>query len=117
VQLLDNHITAVVFRFDPDKDAQPHYVEYRIETDQELSVLVLLNRIQNEIDPTLSFRSYCCGLQMCQSCLVKVNQKKRLACLTLVKPGERIVIEPTSYPDLHIKDLVIQFSEGESEWG
>jgi succinate dehydrogenase/fumarate reductase-like Fe-S protein len=107
---LNNPITAVVFRFDPDKDAQPYYVEYQVESDQELSVLVLLNRIQNEIDQTLSFRSYCCGLQMCQSCLVKVNQKKRLACLTLAKPGERIVIEPTTYPDFHIKDLVVKLN-------
>lgn len=107
---MDNHITAVVFRFDPDRDAEPYYVEYRIETDQELSVLVLLNRIQSEIDQTLSFRSYCCGLQMCQSCLVKVNHKKRLACLTLAKPGEKVIIEPESYPDFHIKDLVVQFN-------
>ena len=105
---MDNPITAVVFRFDPDKDAQPYYVEYRVETDQELSVLVLLNRIQNEIDPTLSFRSYCCGLQMCQSCLVRINQRKRLACVTLAKPGEKIVIDPATYPDFHIKDLVVK---------
>jgi succinate dehydrogenase/fumarate reductase-like Fe-S protein len=107
---LNQPITAVVFRFDPDKDAQPYYAEYQVESDQELSVLVLLNRIQNEIDQTLSFRSYCCGLQMCQSCRVKVNQKKRLACLTLAKPGERIVIEPTTYPDFHIKDLVVKLN-------
>ena len=114
MQLLDNCVTAVVFRLDPDRDTQPSYVEYKVETDQELSVLVLLNRIQNEIDPTLSFRSYCCGLQMCQSCLVRVNKKKRYACLTLVRPGERIVIDPATYPDLHIKDLVVQLSKGVS---
>ena len=107
---MDKHITAVVFRFDPDRDAKPYYVEYRVETDQELSVLVLLNRIQSEIDQTLSFRSYCCGLQMCQSCLVKVNQKKRLACLTLAKPGEKVIIEPAAYPDFHVKDLVVKFN-------
>ena len=107
---MDNHITAVIFRFDPEKDAQPYYVEYQVETNQELSVLILLNRIQSEMDQTLSFRSYCCGLQMCQSCLVKINHKKRLACLTLAKPGEKVVIEPTTYPDFHIKDLVVKFS-------
>ena len=111
---MDNHITVVVFRFDPDKDAQPYYVEYHVEADRELPVLVLLNRIQNEIDQTLSFRSYCCGLQMCQSCLVKVNQKKQFACLTLAKPGEKVTIDPATYPDFHIKDLVVKFSEGES---
>jgi succinate dehydrogenase/fumarate reductase-like Fe-S protein len=43
-----------------------------------------------------------------------VNKKKRYACLTLVKPGERIVIDPATYPDLHIKDLVVQLSKGVS---
>jgi succinate dehydrogenase / fumarate reductase iron-sulfur subunit len=105
---LDNHITAVIFRFDPEKDAQPYYVEYQVETNQELSVLILLNRIQSEMDQTLSFRSYCCGLQMCQSCLVKINQKKRFACLTLAKPGEKVIIEPATYPDFHVKDLVVK---------
>ena len=101
-------ITAVVFRFDPDKDTEPHYVEYQVETDVELSVLVVLNRIQSEMDETLSFRSYSCGLQMCQSCLVRINQKKRFACLTLARPGDRIVIEPATYPDSHVKDLVVK---------
>ena len=60
-------ITARIFRFNPETDTSPHYTEYRVEAAEELSVLVLLDRIQREMDPTLSFRSYCCGLQMCAS--------------------------------------------------
>lgn len=107
---MGDYITAVVFRYDQERDAEPHYQEYQVEMKEEISVLVLLDRIQKEIDETLSFRSYCCGLQMCRSCLMKINQKKQFACITLVKPGERITIEPLSFPDKHVKDLVVQIN-------
>jgi succinate dehydrogenase/fumarate reductase-like Fe-S protein len=103
---MNNQITAIVFRYDPERDEKPYYDEYRVEAEEEISVLILLNRIHNEIDPTLSFRSFCCGLQMCRSCLLKINHKKRFACLTPVKPGEKVTIEPALYPDGHVKDLV-----------
>ncbi|MFC1910391.1 2Fe-2S iron-sulfur cluster-binding protein [Chloroflexota bacterium] len=100
-------ITAVIFRFDPDRDAKPYYDTFQVEVKEEISVLVLLKRIQEEQDPTLSFRRFCCGLQMCRSCLMKVNRHKKFACLTLVRPGEQVTIEPLSYPESHIKDLVV----------
>lgn len=106
---MNNHITAIVFRYDPEIDREPYYDEYCVKAEEEISVLVLLNHIHNEIDPTLSFRSYCCGLQMCRSCLMKIDRKKRFACLTLVKPGETVTIEPALYPEGHIKDLVSKF--------
>jgi len=110
---MNTHITANVFRFDPDTDREPFYKEYRVKSDGEMSVLVLLDRIQREIDQTLSFRSFCCGLQMCRSCLMKINHKKKFACLTIVKPGEKVVIEPATYPELHIKDLVVKLADKE----
>jgi succinate dehydrogenase/fumarate reductase-like Fe-S protein len=112
---MNNPITAVVFRYDPERDEKPYYDEYRVNAQEEMSVLILLNRIHNEIDPTLSFRSFCCGLQMCQSCLMNINDKKRLACLTLVKPGEKVTIDPASYPEGHVKDLVAKIVDGYSD--
>ena len=106
-------ITARIFRYDPDQEAQPRYQEYHVPVEEEISVLVLLNRIQKEMDPTLSFRSFCCGLQMCGSCLMKIDHKKRFACLTLVKPGETVTLDPVTYPDRHIKDLVTQLIQKE----
>ncbi len=108
-------ITALVFRFDPERDKKPYYVEYRLKVEAPLSVLVLLNKIQTELDQTLSFRDYCCGLQMCKSCMVRVNKKKRLACLTIVRPGDSIIIDPVTYPEHHIKDLVVKTDEGRAK--
>ena len=104
-------IIAQVFRFDPDCDMEPRYQEYPVPVEEEISALVLLNRIQQEIDPTLSFRSFCCGLQMCRSCLMRIDGKRRFACITLVKPGARITVDPLTFPDGHIKDLVVEMSD------
>jgi succinate dehydrogenase/fumarate reductase-like Fe-S protein len=104
-------ITALVYRFDPDHDTAPRYQEYLVPVMEELSVLVLLNRIQQEIDPTLSFRSYCCGLQMCRSCLMKIDGRRKFACITSVKPGEKVTVEPLTFPEGHIKDLVVRISD------
>ena len=104
-------IIAKIFRFDPDRDREPRFQEYSISTEEDTTVLMLLDRIYREQDTTLSFRNYCCGLQMCRSCLMKINQKKKFACLTRVEPGEEVVLEPVSFPDQHIKDLVIQIKE------
>lgn len=108
---MNNQIIAIVFRYDPERDKKPYYDEYHVKAEGEMSVLILLNRIHNEIDTTLSFRSFCCGLQMCRSCLMKINHKKKFACLTLVKPGEKVIVEPAFYPDGHIKDLVSKLTE------
>jgi len=106
-----HYITARVFRFDPTTDKEPYFKTYKIRTDDRVSVLVLLDQIYKEVDHTLSFRSYCCGLQMCRSCLMKINRRNALACLTLVKPGDEVLIEPISYPQQHIKDLVVKIGE------
>ena len=108
-------ITARIFRFDPDCDSEPRYQEYAVPVEEEMSVLVLLNRIQQEIDPTLSFRSYCCGLQMCRSCLMRIDGKRRFACITLVKPGAALTVDPLTFPAGHIKDLVVEMSNTNQE--
>ena len=108
---MSEQITARVFRYDPDMDKEPYFKEYKVGAEDKMSILVLLDRIYKELDRTLSFRNYCCGLQMCRSCLMKINHKKRLACLTLVEPGETVVLEPASYPDQHVKDLVVHLKE------
>ncbi|MFH1646701.1 MAG: 2Fe-2S iron-sulfur cluster-binding protein [Chloroflexota bacterium] len=108
---MKGYITASVFRYDPEQDSEPRYQEYQVKADEEMSVLVLLKHIQEETDPMLSFRSYCCGLQMCRSCLMKIDRQKKFACLTPVRPGENVIIEPATYPEAHVKDLVVKFDD------
>jgi fumarate reductase (CoM/CoB) subunit B len=110
---MEQSIKVVVFRYDPAAGDPPRYDEFRVDAGEEMSVLLLLDKIQKEIDPTLGFRAYCCGLQMCRSCLVKINRKNRLACITLVKPGEEVLVEPATFSEKHIRDLVVSADYGE----
>jgi succinate dehydrogenase/fumarate reductase-like Fe-S protein len=108
---MKKYINVNIFRYDPDTDDAPYFKSYQVKALEEVSVLVLLDRIQKEQDQTLSFRSYCCGLQNCRSCRMKINQKPLFACLTIIKPGEEITVEPLSFPGRHIKDLVVDAKE------
>jgi succinate dehydrogenase/fumarate reductase-like Fe-S protein len=76
-------ITAMIFRYDPDLDTEPRFQEYQVAVRRDVSTCPS-NRIQQEMDETPSFRSFCCGLQFCRSCLMKINGKRRFACITLV---------------------------------
>ncbi len=76
--------TFRVFRFDPDTDRSPRFDQYEVSFGDPVSVLVLLSRIQKEQDRTLALRDYSCGLQLCGSCLMKINGKKKFACHELV---------------------------------
>jgi succinate dehydrogenase/fumarate reductase-like Fe-S protein len=111
---MDGTIIALIFRYDPDRDREPRYQEYRVDVEEETSVLVLLNRIQQEMDETLGFRSFCCGLQMCRSCLMRIDKERRFACLTLVKPGEKVTVDPLTFPEGHIRDLVVKTNAEET---
>lgn len=102
-----NHIaTFRVFRYDPETDKEPRFDEYQFAVQDPVPVLVALSRIQKEQDPTLAFRDYSCGLQLCGSCLLKINGKRQFACHELVKGGETITLEPLYFPENHVRDLV-----------
>ncbi|MDQ7038371.1 MAG: succinate dehydrogenase/fumarate reductase iron-sulfur subunit [Aquificota bacterium] len=78
--------------------------ELEIDVPEGSTVLDLLFRIKEEVDPTLSFRSMC-RASICGTCSVKVNGEPKLACNTKVK-GEEITIEPVDNAR-PIKDLVV----------
>jgi succinate dehydrogenase/fumarate reductase-like Fe-S protein len=102
-----NKVTTLrVFRFDPDSDKEPRFDEYKFTVQEPVSVLVALSRLQKEQDPTLAFRDYSCGLQLCGSCLLKINGKQQVACHQLVRGGETLTLEPLFFPERHVRDLV-----------
>jgi succinate dehydrogenase/fumarate reductase-like Fe-S protein len=105
---MSDAITALVFRYDSDGDAEPRNQEYRVPTEEETTVLILLNRIHRGMDQTLSFRSFCCGLQMRRSCVMRIDDKKKFACLTLLRSGQKVTLEPVTFSAAHIKDLVAE---------
>jgi len=90
-----------VRRFDPDKETEPHFVNYTVKVNDGARVLNVLHAIHDTIDPTLSYR-YSCASGQCGSCAVRVNGEPVLACMEEAK--DNITIEPLNL-DVK-KDLV-----------
>ncbi|KYZ78024.1 ferredoxin [Anaerosporomusa subterranea] len=101
-------IFVKVFRFEPDK-AAGWFQDYVVESAEPLSVMALLAKI-HEVEPAFACRTSTCFKGKCGSCLVRVNGQDVLGCVTLVKPGEAVVVEPHSKFKL-IRDVVVDFSQ------
>src|SRR3990170_4632963 len=95
-----------VLRFDPERDAAPHWEEYTVEAEPSDRVLDLLHRVKWYQDGTLTFRRSCAH-GVCGSDAMLINGRNRLACEVLVKEtGARVSVEPVR-GSLVIKDLLI----------
>jgi succinate dehydrogenase / fumarate reductase iron-sulfur subunit len=94
-----------VFRFDPEKDKEPHYQDFAVEADPMDRLLDCLNRIRWEQDPTLSYR-WSCGHGICGSDGMRINGICGVPCQKLVKAYPEVLIEPLPVFNV-IKDLVV----------
>ena len=103
-------ITFQIQRFDPEKDASPHFEDYEVELEPESRVLDGLVRIKTYIDGSLAFRKSCAH-GICGSDAMIIDGVERLACKTLLRdlkaaPGGRIRIEPLKGLPLQ-RDLMV----------
>lgn len=62
---------------------------------EPLSVMALMAEI-HALDETFACRSSTCFKGQCGSCLVRVNGRDALGCVTMVQPGETVTLEPHS---------------------
>src|SRR6201994_1917637 len=100
-----------IYRWDPADKANPKMDTFEIDLDHcGPMVLDALVKINDQIDPTLSFRRSC-REGVCGSCAMNIDGKNHLACLTPIesaKPGPSRV---TPLPHLPVlKDLVADLS-------
>ncbi len=102
-------MVARVFRFAPETAGMGHFEDFQVESTEPLSVMALLAKV-HEIDPTFACRTSTCFKGICGSCLVRVNGKDVFGCMTLVLPGETVVVEPHS-KFKRIRDVVVDFSQ------
>jgi len=71
-----------VYRWDPSTGENPRIDTYEVDMDNCPSkVLDVLNKIKNEIDPTLAYRRSCAH-GVCGSCAMNMGGKNGLACTT-----------------------------------
>ncbi len=100
-------IEVRIQRFNPAKDKQPYYKEYRIPFEQGLTVLMVLNHIYENIDTSLAYY-YSCRTGKCGGCTLMVNGKGVQSCVTPVEGN--IVVEPARGFEV-IKDLAVDFNK------
>jgi succinate dehydrogenase / fumarate reductase iron-sulfur subunit len=107
------HVRLQVQRFNPEKDAKPHWQTFFLANVEPTErVLDLLIYVKGHLDGTLTFR-HSCAHGVCGSDAMRINHVNRLACKTLVgtlvEPGAQLVeikVQPLLGLPL-VKDLVV----------
>jgi len=93
-------VRVEVNRFDPRSDKGSWVQAYTIDAEETDRVLDVLIRIKDTLDASLSFR-YSCAHGVCGSDAMRINDKERLACKTLV----RDVVTPPAEAVIHVAPL------------
>ena len=81
-----------VMRYNPEQDAEPHFVTYDVPYDETTSLLDALGYIKDNLAADLSYR-WSCRMAICGSCGMMVDRVPKLACKTFL----RDYIFPKSY--------------------
>jgi succinate dehydrogenase / fumarate reductase iron-sulfur subunit len=76
-------ISFKVYRYNPQVDAHPYHDTFDIPVEKGITVLRALDYIKQNLEPRLSFRSFC-HAGICGSCAMKINGVTKLACTTQV---------------------------------
>ncbi len=104
-------VTLKILRYNPEKDAQPHYERYSLDAEPTDRILDVLEKIKAYEDGTLTFRRSCAH-GICGSCAMRINGRNRLACKTLLQTldtSKEITVEPIlGLP--RVKDLIVDMT-------
>ena len=98
-----------VYRSTTGKPSEYSYQNYEVPFQQEMTVLQALEYIYENLDSSLGFRRFCCGVQYCNSCMMSINGHSSHACLTKLEKKEYVLEPLRSYPV--IKDLIVDLKE------
>ena len=106
---MGSDVVFQVMRYDPRRDVEPYWAEYRVPVGASDTVLMGLMRIRDGQDGSLGFRASCRS-GMCGSDGMVINGRSRLACQTRVADEVaargRVVLEPLRNLRF-VKDLVV----------
>ena len=100
-------IEIEVMRYRPEQDNAPSWQSYQVPFTDDMSVLQGLQFIQDDLDPTLSFR-WSCRMAICGSCGMMIQGVPKLACHTFLRnyyPG-KLRVGPLEHFPIE-RDLVV----------
>ncbi len=88
-------VTLKIFRYNPERDAKPHYETYQVQAEPTDRILDLLEYVKGYQDGTLTFRRSCAH-GICGSDAMRINGRNLLACKVLLQDigTTNITIEP-----------------------
>ncbi len=94
-----------IYRINPlDPNDKPYYDEYIVEEKPRMSVLLMLQEIQETKDQSIYYNSFCRS-SICGSCAIKISGQPKLACKTQIASlPQEITLEPLDLFPI-IKDL------------
>ncbi len=100
-------ISLKIYRFDPEKDVDPHYDHFSLDVDPTERILDMLEFVKGYHDGALAFRRSCAH-GVCGSDAMRINGHNALACKVLVQNlgTDQITIEPMLGLRV-IKDLIV----------
>ncbi len=99
-------VTLKIRRFNPEKDQEPWWGEYKFEAEPTDRLLDALNHVKWYLDGTLTYRRSCAH-GVCGSDAMLINGHNGLACKLLLKNlGSKITVEPMRGFRV-IKDLLV----------
>ena len=99
-------VTLRIKRFNPEKDKEPWWGEYKVEAEPTDRLLDALNHVKWYIDGSLTYRRSCAH-GICGSDAMQINGKNALACKVLLKNlGQTVTVEPLRAFRV-IKDLLV----------
>lgn len=103
-------LTVKIRRSPPEGDGPSRWDRYQVAVEPKMSVLDVVARIQNTLDPSLAFR-FSCRAGMCGTCSMRINGRNRWSCRTGVAAlGDGpLTLEPLpNYPV--VRDLVVDMA-------
>ncbi len=95
-------VKARIFRYDPEKDREPHFDLFEVPYTDQMSVLGVLNYIYENLDRSLAFYQSC-RMGRCYGCSMRMNGKTVIACRTHAL--KEMTIEPP-LPGKVVRDLL-----------
>jgi succinate dehydrogenase / fumarate reductase iron-sulfur subunit len=113
---MERQVTFKVFRYKQGQAAS-RYDTFTVTVDEDTTVLVALEDIQHDLDPSLTLR-HSCHHASCGTCGMKINGREALACVVKVLDlnTETVVVEPLQNAPV-ISDLVVDMNPFYAQYG
>lgn len=100
-------VTLRIERYNREVSQNSFYQNYTIPAPEGATVLDLLMKIKEDLDPSLTFRRSCRSA-ICGACGMNIQGVNRLACYTQVSSLKSSIITIRPLPNLpKVKDLVV----------